>query len=281
MFCPKELYGITGWPLGHSLSPRLHNWGFGLKDLPGVFMAWPVPAGGMAAFVQAVRTLNVRGCCVTIPHKEAVLPLLDRVSARALAVGAVNTLYWEGERLCGDNTDVQGFAEPLRHRAAKGQSWRRALVLGAGGAARAVLAALAELRTAGCVGEILLTNRHAERTQELAAHFAVLPLAWEEREAAGADLLINTTPLGMSGEQVQHSPVSARAFGAWARGLAYDLVYNPLQTTFLREARAAGWDTQDGLDMFVGQGLAQFALWTGTTLPAQGARAVLEEALQA
>lgn len=285
MLCPRELYGITGYPLGHSLSPVLHNWGFGKAGLPAVFMPWPVPPHKVQDFVNAVRTLNIRGACVTIPHKETVLPLLDRVSERALRMGAVNTLHWVEDKLCGENTDVDGFTAPLRSRFSRSTAegcLRCALVLGAGGAARAVVQGLKEMG----VPRIVLTNRNADKAEALARHFDVEALLWEERHALGADMVVNTTPLGMQGSAEAETPFEARGFacqqGSGAgKGLAYDLVYNPLETRFLREAHAAGWETQDGLDMFVAQGLAQFKLWTGHALPADEARALLLEALSA
>lgn len=265
---PGALYGIIGHPLGHSLSPLLHNWGFELLKLDGVYLPWPLEPEKLPDFLTAVRALPIRGVSVTIPHKQAVLPLLDRVSERARRVGAVNTLYWDGDALCGENSDVLGFLAPLR-----GRTFAEALVLGAGGAARAVLAGLAELG----VPRVRLANRTAARARELAAEFGVEAAPWEERAAGGADLVINTSPLGMRGEREGETPLTRDDFSG--RGLAYDLVYNPLRTRFLAEADAAGWETQDGLSMFVEQGRAQFRLWTGRDLPADRARELLRTAL--
>lgn len=265
---PGTLYGIIGYPLGHSLSPLLHNWGFSQLGLDGMYMAWPLEQEKVADFITAARTLPIRGVSVTIPHKQTVLPLLDRVSDRARRLGAVNTLYWDRDALCGENTDVLGFLAPLR-----GRSFSEALVLGAGGAARAVLAGLAELG----VPRVRLANRTAARARELAAEFGVEPLPWEERAAVGADLIVNASPLGMRGERAGETPLTREGFSG--RGLAYDLVYNPLRTRFLAEAESAGWETQDGLGMFVEQGRAQFRLWTGRELPADGARELLRAAL--
>lgn len=276
MFCPKELFGIIGYPLGHSMSPRLQNWGFEKVGHSAVFMPWPVEPGRVEDFVRALRLLNIRGACVTIPHKEAVLPLLDRVSERAHHMGAVNTLYWDDDVLCGENTDVDGFMAPLRSGPNAGRAFACALVLGAGGAARAVVQGLKELG----IPRIAICNRSMNKAQELARHFAVEALDWDARHELGADLVINTTPLGMLGKGVDASPFDAAAFSRGKPGLAYDIVYNPLETRFLREAKAAGWATQDGLDMFVAQGMVQFKLWTGHDLPAHEARAVLMEALR-
>lgn len=303
---PRQLYGIIGHPLGHTMSPALHNWGFALHGIPAVYMAWPLQPGGTGDFVQAMRTLNIRGASVTIPHKEAVQAFLDRITDRARAVGAVNTLFWRDGELWGENTDVTGFLAPLLRRYGKvtegdcglaegGESYplpRAALVLGAGGAARAVLAGLQELG----VATVYLCNRTnakaASMVNAVAHEFARLTpdmppdacpvryLPWEDRTSVPVDLVINTTPLGMAGERVGETPYPAEAL-AWQRQqraanapppLAYDLVYNPLHTRLLCEAAAAGWDTQDGLDMFVEQGREQFRIWTGHMLPAPEAR---------
>ena len=266
-----KLYGIVGHPLGHSLSPVLHNAGFARVGWPGSYHVWPVAPERLGDFVSAVRLLPVHGASVTIPHKEAVLPLLDHVTPRARRVGAVNTLYWESDALCGDNTDVLGFLAPLCGQPAA----RQALVLGAGGAARGALEALREHG----VARVGITNRNAAKAQALAREFGAECIPWEERADTGADMIINATPLGMHGARQEETPLPLEGFvGA---GLAYDLVYNPLETRLLREARSAGWRVQDGLDMLVAQGLAQFALWTGQALDPAWGRALLLEALHA
>lgn len=267
---PERLYGIVGHPLGHTLSPLLHNWGFALHSLPAVYMAWPVPPGRFASFMEAVRTLPVHGASVTIPHKEEALRLCDRVTDRARAVGAVNTLFLEDGVVCGENTDVTGFLAPLR---ARGVRIDEALVLGAGGAARAVLAGLVELG----VRRVRISNRTHDKAMELAGAFGADVVPWDERGSAAAGLVVNTTPCGMQGARMGESPLPDGAFTG--RGMAYDLVYNPLTTRFLADARAAGWETQDGLGMFVEQGREQFRIWTGLDLPAAGARRLIAEAL--
>ncbi|NHZ48417.1 shikimate dehydrogenase family protein, partial [Nitratidesulfovibrio liaohensis] len=165
----------------------------------------------------------------------------------------------------------------------------RALVLGNGGAARAVLAGLRELAGAGegVVGTVAVTGRNAEKAAPLAAEFGAEVVDWDARVHWGAGLVVNTTPMGMSGERQGDTAFPAQGFAAQGvaaggdgrRGLAYDLVYNPLRTRFLSEAADAGWDTQDGLGMFVEQGREQFRLWTGLELPAEGARTLVAVAL--
>ncbi|WP_285906066.1 shikimate dehydrogenase [Pseudodesulfovibrio pelocollis] len=263
-------HGIIGWPLGHTLSPALHNWGFTSLGLDATYEAWPTKPDGLADFVARVRAQSIRGVSVTIPHKRAVMPLLDRLTERARAVGAVNTLYWEDGLLCGENTDVTGVAAPLRTMDALPGT---ALVLGAGGAARAAVAALRELG----VPEILVANRTPDKARDLARQLSARAVAWEARMDQGAGLVCNTTPLGMTGDMIDATPWDALRFTPGM--IAYDIVYNPLRTRFLREAEAAGCITVSGLEMFLHQGLAQFRLWTGRDLEEAGARALLLERL--
>jgi shikimate dehydrogenase len=269
MTTTPQIFGIIGYPLGHSLSPTLHNWGFARTSFPGTYCRWPVTAEQLPAFMLAVRTLNIRGVSVTIPHKESVIPHLNGLTPRALAVGAVNTLYWEGDLLMGDNTDVAGFLAPLQLRHA---SITSALVLGAGGAARAVLAGLREV---GCQ-KIVLANRSPEAARKMAAEFGATPCPWEERKEVRAELLVNTTPLGMLGDFVDQTPWEG-SMGRFT--LVYDLIYNPLQTRLLGEAEDAGCTTLSGLDMFIHQGLAQFQRWTGLEFPLAEADRLLRKHL--
>jgi shikimate dehydrogenase len=174
--------------------------------------------------------MGIRGCCVTIPHKEDVIPFLDRITDRAEAVGAVNLLYWEGDELCGDNTDVPGFVAPLAELAPPVRGCR-ALVLGAGGASRAVVAGLKDL---GC--RVSVANRTGETARLLAEEFELEVVPWEKRGAIEAELVVNTTPLGMKGKFEDQTPFPASAF-AGRGGTAYDIVYTPLRTRFLGKPR--------------------------------------------
>ena len=308
MFLPQKLYGVIGDPIEHSLSPLLHNTAFQAVGAAAVLLPWRIAAEHLADFVAAVRLLPIAGACVTIPHKERIAPLLDRLTPLARAVGAVNTLYWDGGDLVGHNTDVEGFVQPLSARG----GFSSALILGAGGAARAVLAGLLTLPE---LRRILVAARRQEQARALiagvrplpggAAHVhspqaapqtvpaavpPTLPLAapacapasapvveavpWDSRHDLTADLIINTTPIGMSsGPAASASPFTEFR----GHGLAYDLIYQA--TPFLRSARAAGWDVLNGRDMFAAQAAAQFTLWTGLPLP-DAAHAALDEALR-
>lgn len=280
---PRRLFGILGSPLGHSVSPALHTWGFARAAYPGAYFAWEKNAEDLPEFFRAVRSLPIDGLSVTIPHKEAVLPYLDALAPRAQAVGAANTLYWRDGRLIGDNTDVAGFLAPLQSR----PPFASALVLGAGGVCRAALAGLRELGA----GRITVAARRPEKAGDLAARFSCAVIGWQDISAllaeATPDIVINATPLGMRGAHAAQSPLDNAHWQTLAAGgqkakrlsLTYDLVYTPEQTPFLLQAAAHGLPTQGGLDFFVAQGLMQFSLWTQTELPADEAAALVRRAL--
>ena len=273
---PTMLCGLIGHPLGHSLSPILHNWGFKHCGLSGVYMAWDTPPDRLQNVIAAVRVLRIAGLSVTIPHKEAVLALVDKKTPLAAATGAANTLFWEHDLLVADNTDVEGFIVPLQ--ACKNA--KTALVLGSGGVARAALFGLEKLG----VRNAAVCGRNPDATRLLADEFAVQALEWEKRGQwladEGADIVINATPLGMKGKFEGKSALAAEHFTQAARtGLAYDLVYTPARTPFLEYAANAGWKTQEGLAMLAAQGIAQFLRWTGRELPFNDVFALLRRRL--
>ena len=276
---PERIFGVLGHPVTQSMSPVLHTWAFAQMRVPGVYTAWDTPPEALPAFLRAFREAPYAGASVTIPHKEAVIPFLDGLTPTAETIGAVNTLFWDGGNLLGHNTDMEGFLAPLAGLTVP----ETALVLGAGGAARAVLAALASLG----VPNLAIAARGQASAEQLAAEFAaafasrtVLP--WKDRLAlapAPAKTLwvVNTTPLGMRGKAEGDSPLPEHWFATATPDccLAYDLVYNPLETAFLAHAKKAGWQCRDGLGMFTGQGAAQFRLWTGLAMPMPQARDLL------
>ncbi len=197
------------------------------------------------------------------------MPFMDRITDRAGRVGAVNTFYWEGDALCGDNTDVTGFLDPIR-----GRVFESALVVGAGGACRAVLAGLKELG----IARIGVTNRTESKAEALARDFGITVVPYADRASFGAELVVNSTSQGMKGDYVNETAFPKEGFKG--KGLAYDIVYNPVKTRFMKEAEEAGWQVQGGLDMFVGQAREAFRLWTGgMELPAEGATALVKKAL--
>lgn len=255
--------GVIGWPVAHSRSPRLH--GFWLKQhgLVGRYDKLPVPPEDLAAFIADLpKEPGFRGVNVTIPHKIAVLPLMAQVDDAARRIGAVNTVVVQPDgSLHGSNTDAFGFIENLKTDAPAG--WKAAngpaVVLGAGGAARAVIFALLD---AG-VTELRLVNRSIEKAEALAAEFgkAILPVAWDERAQAlaGANLLVNTTSLGMAGQP----PLEIALDDLPPAALVNDIVYSPLVTDLLASAGARGNPVVDGLGMLLHQGRPGFEAWFG------------------
>ena len=268
---PTQLFGIIGHPLGHTMSPALHNWGFKRMGVNAEYRAFPTPPEDLPEFMGQLRKLPVMGLSVTIPHKLAVMEHLDGASARVKAVGACNTLYWDGKRLLGENTDVTGFVAPLRELPVAPGS---ALVLGAGGAARAAVAGLAELG----VADVGVSARDADKAEALANDFRAVALPWEDRGFAEAELIVNATPLGMLGERREMSPLPETARLGPGQ-VAYDLVYNPVDTRFLRQAAAHECRTIDGLSMFINQAAEQFRLWTGQVFDLEEARALVTNTL--
>jgi shikimate dehydrogenase len=267
---PRHLLGILGKPLGHSLSPRLHNWAFERLGFPAAYYAWEKDAEELTDFFIAVRSLPIAGLSVTIPHKRAVIPFLDGLSERARSVGAVNTIFHADGKLLGENTDVAGFLAPLTRLA--DNLPQSALILGGGGVCRAALAALREL----AIPNIVVAVRNVEKAQPLAADFGCTLIPWEDREAWASAmaplLLINATPLGMSGENEALSPVSQALWPRLAgrpegQSLAYDLVYAPAVTLFQREATAGGVPAIGGRVFFVAQAMEQLRLWTREPVP--------------
>lgn len=297
-FIPKQLYGIIGYPLGHSLSPLLHNWGFQSNDIEAAYTVWPMPEADLANFMAALKIMKIQGLSVTIPHKQAVMAYCDQLTTAAKDIGAVNTLYWQDGELWGGNTDIVGFLAPLKKMGISDTIRpQTSLILGAGGAARAVVSGLKDLG----IPYIYIANRTFARAEVLAQDFMddaedapnIIAIPWDERANYVGELVVNTTPCGMSSSNADiadASPLTTADFEA-ARNvleggadyspclLAYDLVYSPLVTPFMQCAAKAGWNTQDGLDMFVAQGCEQFRLWTDCDLVPDAARALLLDAL--
>jgi shikimate dehydrogenase len=301
------LVGVLGDPVRHSLSPAMHNAALRQLGLDWVYLALPTPAASLAPVLEGLEALGCRGLNVTIPHKQAVAALCRELSPLAQRLGAVNTLvpHRQGGWF-GTNTDVEGFLAPLRepaHPGAAGASWaeQRALVLGCGGSARAVVAALVELG----LGQITLVGR---RASSLAAFEAacrgwapqLVTMAWPDQgeghrdghrqelvKALGAaQLVVNTTPLGMAaaGDPLASSlsPLGPGELEALAPGsCVYDLIYTPRPTALLRQAAARGCRAIDGLEMLVRQGAAALGLWSGVQeLPVAAMRAAALEQLR-
>ena len=256
-----RLAAVIGWPVSHSLSPRLHGYWLQRYRIDGAYVPLAVAPEDLVAVLRDLPRMGFVGANVTLPHKESALAAVGEVEALAQRVGAVNTIVVTEERgLVGRNTDVYGFLENLK---AGAPGWRAdrgpAVVIGAGGAARAVAVALAE---AGAP-EVRIANRTAARAQELAAALgaAALPVPWQERAGAldGAALVVNATVLGMTG-----APPLDLDLGLLPReALVTDIVYSPLETPLLAAAAARGNAVVDGLGMLLHQARPGFAAWFG------------------
>ena len=282
-----QLVGLIGWPVEHTLSPAMHNAAFDALGLNWRYLPLSAPPGQVEAAVKGVAVLGFRGVNVTVPHKEAVMPVLDSIAPDARALGAVNTLVIaRGEdgkaNIGGHNTDAQGFVGALRHGGfdPRGKS---AVVVGAGGGARAVVYGLLE---AGAQ-EILMFDLDPRRAQALVSDLSdvgnelrALPLTTESlvESARAADLLVNATPMGMwprvdGSIWPDGAPIPAHL-------TMFDLVYNPLETRLLRQARQAGAHAIGGLGMLVGQGALAFEMWTGQPAPVEVMMSACERALE-
>lgn len=255
--------GIIGHPLGHTLSPLLHCTLMNHLGLHGEYRAYDIPSAELKVRLAELRNAGLRGLNVTIPHKVAILELLDGLSDEALLIGAVNTVVMEESGLFGYNTDVAGFLAGLP-RPVTGE---RALVLGGGGAARAVIAGLLRQQ----VSSIMLAVRNPDKAHLVRVcgmltgiETAVTVMALEDLPSlAECGLVVNTTPVGMS-PHTDESPLNAAQIKTLPlHALVYDLIYRPRQTRLLAMAEAQGLSTQDGLEMLVHQGLEAFYLWTG------------------
>jgi shikimate dehydrogenase len=267
------LVGLIGWPVEHSLSPAMHNAAFDALGLNWRYVPMPVPPGQVETAVRGLAALGFRGANVTVPHKQAVIPALDASDSSARTLGAVNTLIISREKggtstVAGHNTDSQGFVGALCQGGFEPEDGSKAVIVGAGGSARAVVFGLLWSGT----GEIVVLNRTLERAQALvadlgdrhewASRLRALPLTPQAliESARTADLLVNTTSLGMW----------PRVDGSiWPEGVpvpshltVFDLVYNPLETRLLRQARQSGARGIDGLGMLVRQGALAFDIWT-------------------
>ena len=283
-----QLVGLIGWPVAHSLSPVMHNAAFDALGLNWRYVPLPVPPDRLETSVRGLAALGFRGVNVTVPHKQAAIPLLDSVAPDASLFGAVNTLVIDraqsGEvTISGHNTDHRGFVTSLRQSGFDPEG-KKAVVLGAGGGGRAVVFGLLEAEAV----EIVVLDSDPEKAQALiddlcgqeSRRLRTRPLTQETliESTHAADLFVHATPVGMWPHTEGCIWPEEPPFPAHL--IAFDLVYNPLQTNFLRRAREAGAPTIDGLGMLVAQGALSFELWTGETAPIEVMRTAGERALQ-
>ncbi len=276
-----KLCGIIGDPIEHTMSPAMHNAAFEALGIDYTYLPFRVRPEELKNAIAGLKALGIVGLNVTIPHKVAVIPLLERIDPLAGKMGAVNTIVNEGGLLTGYNTDAPGFLQALRSKAIEPRG-KKIVVIGAGGAAKGISFILAE---AGA--SLVILNRTLSRAEELASQIAqfyqqdlkamALSEANLKKALDGADVLVNTTSAGIVPD-VDLTPVPAGLLKPDI--IVFDIVYNPLETRLLREAKAAGARTIDGLDMLVWQGVLAFEKWTGRKAPFDVMKQAAIKALQ-
>jgi shikimate dehydrogenase len=282
-----KLLGVIGYPVGHSLSPVMHNAAIAQLGLDYVYLPFPIAPQNLEIAIAGFAAVGVVGFSVTIPHKQTIMPLLSAITPIAQAIGAVNTVTRQDEKWVGTNTDIEGFIAPLQTTYHQDWSQKAAVILGNGGAARAVVAGCHQLGFA----EIHVVGRSQQRLQEFEDSWSNSSLAaalqvhtWDKlaKLIPQANLLVNTTPIGMY-PQVNESPLSAAQMADLpTRAIAYDLIYIPQPTQFLQLAQQQGAIAIDGLEMLVQQGAAALKIWLQPeTVPVEVMRQALQNHLKA
>jgi shikimate dehydrogenase len=268
-----RLAAVIGSPVRHSLSPAIHNAAFAALGLNWVYVAFEVAEGKAPAALAAMRALGIAGLSVTMPHKAAVAAAVDRLSPAAARLGAVNCVVAEGDELVGHNTDGGGFIDALRAESDFDPAGREVAVRGAGGAARAVVAALAD----AAVGRVVVVNRTPERAAAAAQLGGGRAVVGTQKDITDCDLVVNATSVGMGrraegagAADIADDPRSLRA-----GQVVVDLVYQPLDTPLVAVARSRGAAAHNGVGMLVHQAARAFRLWTGEPPPLDAMRSVV------
>ena len=279
-----QLLGVIGDPVKHSLSPVMHNAALAELGADYVYVAFPIRSEDLERAIAGFSAIGVRGFNVTIPHKQTIMPLLQEVTTDAQAVGAVNTVWRTRQGWAGSNTDVAGFMAPLKDSG----EWteKTAVVLGNGGAARAVVAGCTQLG----FSKILIFGRNPQKLDAfvdswqdsaLKPPLSVHPLDDIADSIPTADLIVNTTPVGMPAAAAE-SPLEAEVLaGAKSSAVAYDLIYTPRPTCFLQLAAQRGLTIIDGAEMLVQQGAAALEIWLNRSVPVDTMRRALLAKLEA
>ena len=278
-----KLLGVIGEPIEHSLSPVMHNAAIAQMGVDYVYLPFPIKTADLGVAIAGFAAMGLQGFSVTIPHKQAIISLLSEVSAIAKLTGAVNTVWRTEQGWSGTNTDVEGFVAPLQ---ALNRDWSQTtpVILGHGGAARAVVVGCTQL---GCT-EIHIVGRNVQKLSQFQQSWANAPLPitlnvhrWEELPELlpQADLVVNSTPVGMY-PNVEQSPLDAAAMQLLRpSAIAYDLIYTPNPTQFLQQAKEQGAVAIDGLEMLVQQGAAALKIWVEQTPPVDIMRRSLQQHL--
>ena len=275
-----RLTGVIGFPVSHSLSPIMHNSAYEILGLNYCYLPLPLYPDALAQGIAGLRAMDFAGFNVTIPYKEQVMPLLDRIDLAAKKMGAVNTVVKEDGLLVGYNTDGRGFLQSI------GESWdyyptgQEVVVLGAGGAARGIVVALA---TAGAT-KISVANRNRDRAEKMlhelelpGCEVAVVELVGADLDASleKASLVVQTSPLGMYPDCGAQPIIDPNRL--YPHNLVYDIIFNPAETRFLAGARAVGCRTANGMGMLLWQGALAFELWTKQAAPVEWMRQALRQ----
>ncbi|MEL0096772.1 MAG: shikimate dehydrogenase [Planctomycetaceae bacterium] len=259
-----EVFGVIADPVGHSMSPVIHNAGFDHLDMNRVYLPFRVPKDHLDQFIDDAPSLGIRGLSVTIPHKQEVMASLTKIESGARKIGAVNTVVFEGNEIVGYNTDLYGAMVSLAEIAGadpdeKWLSGKKVLLLGAGGVARAIGVGVKDRGA-----ELMVASRTYEKAVELAAKLEGTPVSWEERHSTNADVLVNCTPVGMH-PNMNETPFEEAGL---RRGMiVFDTIYNPEQTLLIKQARDHGCRVVTGVEMFVRQAELQFRLFSGEKAP--------------
>jgi shikimate dehydrogenase len=262
------LYGVMGYPLGHSLSPAMHNAAFLARNLNAVYLAFETK--DTPGCVRAMKAFGMKGMSVTLPHKSAVIPMLDKMDALAEKIGAVNTIVNEEGLLAGYNTDAKAALHALERKVEL--PGKTCLIIGAGGAARAIGFILKEHDAC-----IAISNRSHERGKDLASRLGCPFVPLNKAEEIQADVLVQTTPVGM---YPGHDESIISENGLRKGMVVMDIIYNPAETRMLKVARDKGCLTVSGLDMFILQGAEQFRLWTGLEAPIEDMSVAVNKTLE-
>ncbi|TSB46794.1 shikimate dehydrogenase [Alkalicoccobacillus porphyridii] len=259
-----KLFGLLGHPVGHSMSPTMHKVAYEQLGLDASYTAYDVTPEKLEEAVRYIRTANISGCNVTIPHKVEVMKYLDEIDEEAVQIGAVNTIINQNGKLKGYNTDGRGYIQSLLSTIDT-LTGHRVLVIGAGGAARAVVAVLLSHQPES----VVIANRTEKKAEALVQLFTKSDIHLGSSSVAGAaarleefSIIINTTSVGMS-PHIEDMPISLERMSP--KAVVSDLIYNPLETRLLKEAKKRGANTENGIGMFVHQGVLSIQHWTGLT----------------
>ncbi|HOW58510.1 MAG TPA: shikimate dehydrogenase [Candidatus Omnitrophota bacterium] len=282
-----QLYGIFGYPLSHTLSPAMHEAAFGKLGIDADYIVVELEPSAFRKTMRQASQLLLAGFNVTVPYKETVMKYLDHISAEAKAIGAVNTVYRQGKRWVGTNTDMPGFLMTLKRDGAFRPSRKKAVVLGAGGAARALVYGL----SLEGIREVLLTDCFPEKAEKIVRemrkifpkiHYQAVKADIPEVKGAiqKADVIINATPLGLKAKDPLVIPKDWIPQAGSRKKLLMDLIYNPAVTPFLKAAKEKGHRTLNGLGMLLYQGVLAFEQWTKQKAPVAVMRQALLTALK-